>query len=1725
MHLRKKSVCKAAITSVLSLGFLAQILLPSPGIRPAKQLMAKERTQLSRQEGQNFEAVDPSHIDEAALEILRSRNLVKNPGFEETEAVSGNNFQGDLQPKDWTNSWRPVGKGTDYSFQVIDDGSGSNHILEMASQDADTPVRLFIGQDIEIPDPSVELVLSYELKTEELNGETGAFARLTWYSDPVQRSADFKLAKPDNMIQSDYISETNGWQRVTKVISVPEEAQGLRFQLANNNRSEGTTGTVWFDDAIIAPVTEYTEPVQPEDPEEPDTGETEIDLSGAPSEISPESNLLKNPGFELGKSAEPPFTGEQMPDLWTNTWVPVGAESDYLFDLIDDGSGSNNILRMASQDEETPVRLFLGQDVEILNPGTEHVLRFGLKTVDVLGVGPRARVTVFDQENQVLMKVQTDTTKGTTDWKEIVFPVDIPETAAYARIQLISDDSGRGATGQSYFDSIYFGAPYIDLTGASETITENNLVLNPGFEETVPGAIEDGYTGPAPALWSKTWIPKGQDTDYALQVIDDGSGNKILEIKSDGDKPLRAAIDQDFALPDSETDYQFRFDMKTQEITGGSGTRGRVTWFDENGQQISYLESSSKRGTSDWETYTIDIPASDVPAECKAARVILFTDTSGNGTTGAVYFDSIYFGPPVEEEEEPAEETFIIDQTPEEDMILATNKIHVPHMRNHKYTVEDESVARNDRGFIVPLAPGSTKVYVTNEDNEEVHSFELTVQKHDENNFDRMREHWAYIQAGNAAYDPTEAQMRENFERFEQNVANYMATADMDPARTYIWEDYPFEGVPDRAYSVSIRYGFLRLEEMAKAISNPHSAYYMDIEAIRFIKDNLRWLCEQHYHRGLPVTGNWWNYEIGATRHINNLLCFIYPFFTDEEVDQLTDAINYYVPDPGYSQATIQGPRVNRIYGANQVDIGKVKLITGVLREDSAQMKEASEAIADVLPLVTSGNGFYPDGSYLDHGGKNNKPVAYNGAYGLVLIEGLSKVVPIIQMSDNPWDESDLDIVYFWFRDAYFPLMYKGEFMDMTRGRSKSRVKEQPHDKQVKVFRPGLRIANMGDGNDPRQIAMKEIIKSQVAEDSYFDILKNLKGYSDFRAMKDLLEDDTIQGVSRDSYIKLYNSMDKFVYFNAERDFAVGISMYSDETQNYEDMNDENRQGWYEGDGMFYLYNGDLGHYSGDYRPTVDPYSFPGTTVLLEPRADGSGETNLPSAFVGMTKIAQDQAAVAMDFTNWNEKLTAKKAWFVFGDKIVFLGGEITGPEGQAIRTTIENRKVSDVAYDLYVNGAAYPLTKGSGESTIAQAETIFLEGPERKLNIGYAFLEDTDLKIKYENRVSSWSTINYGQSDAPVNEDYITVSQAHDAEKQSYAYVLYPNHSRDEFRQRAENQTLEVLRNDASVQAVYDAETKAWGIVKYDAEDFVLNEDVSLHSAGIYTIKEKDDASFEISYVDPAGHQDIGEANLTLSDDYEASFVPSKGLKDITSQASLRYVGETEEPTEPTETTEPTESEEPTEPTDPEEPTEPSETTEPTEPSEPVTPTTPSASIEDLTWLDERIEDSDRPIEEPTGITWLKGSAEGLVFKANGEIEDLLSIKLNGEIIFRAGEPLESDAYRLEEGSTILTLLPAALEKLPLGENTLELKFKRGDDVEAGVLKLRFTVKASAATSQDSDTTETKPAESSKPTEKDAPGKTGENNRMYIAGSAFLLSALLLAVIVLKRRRREDEQ
>lgn len=970
-----------------------------------------------------------------------------------------------------------------------------------------------------------------------------------------------------------------------------------------------------------------------------------------------------------------------------------------------------------------------------------------------------------------------------------------------------------------------------------------NLVKNGNFDDTVES--QNKWTGKSAVNWNTPWIPKSEKDKYQITITDDG----ILMMSADSE--MRAVVAQDITVEPNQT-YNFTAKIKTEALNSKIGARVRILSFDSNNkQQTALWYSKSLVGDQEWTKITEEFTTG---SDIVKIRLELFYETG----TGKAYFDDVSLTK--KEETKPAEPETSKEINFYESMTLNTAK-RFPLNSEYTYTVKDNTVASVEDGFIVPKKTGTTELIVSAPGKKDK-VVPLLVEETNET-FDMLRKKWDTMISGNDYFNSESSYMNEIFESNEKDVEGYLAK--VLESDTKIWED-----LGDYTKSPNFTKTYRRLEQIAKAVTNKKSKYYNDKNVLNMVKRSMKLMNEHYYNENTESKGNWWDYEIGTPRAINNILTIMNDYFSKEEIRQYLAPVSKLVPDP--SKIMVSQNRGKTAVGGNLSDLGKVKIIEGILLEDSAKLEVAMNAVSDVLALVTEGEGFHHDGSYVDH-----TNIAYTGAYGNVLIDGFSQLLPVIQASPYKISDEKLSVLYKWIYEGFLPLIYRGGLMDMTRGRSLSRKVQNDHFAAVEVLRGILRIAQASSPSE--KVKLEGLVKNIVKSDDFYDTFKSLKSFYDVHLFENLIANPAINEIERDTYLKLYNDMDKVAYFNKERGFSFGISMYSNKIQNYEFMNKENAKGWYTSDGVSYLYNDDLSHFSDDYWATVDPYKLAGITENSETREKGSGMTTMKNSFVGSTSLENRFATVAMDFTNWNNTLSAKKSWFILGDRVVFLGSGVKDSSGKDVYTVVENRKIKRESrnrsagqedYKVLVNGTD---TTISDKDSPAQVNTILLKSSNKDMNIGYKFLQPTTVNLKREARTGTWKDINEGQSAEAVQNTFLSIVQPHDDANNTYAYVLYPNRDENEFAKEVASDDIEVIENSETNQVIYDKINKIYGVVKYDDSELKLEDGLILKEKGIYTIR-KDTDKIEVAFLNPddrsSGIQELKADKYTLNNTTE---------------------------------------------------------------------------------------------------------------------------------------------------------------------------------------------------------------------------------------------------------------
>ncbi|HAR4330416.1 TPA: polysaccharide lyase 8 family protein [Staphylococcus aureus] len=734
-------------------------------------------------------------------------------------------------------------------------------------------------------------------------------------------------------------------------------------------------------------------------------------------------------------------------------------------------------------------------------------------------------------------------------------------------------------------------------------------------------------------------------------------------------------------------------------------------------------------------------------------------------------------------------------------------------------------------------------------------------------NYEKLKNTWLDVNYGYDKYDESNPDMKKKFEATENEAKKLLSEMKTESGRTYLWESS--KDIDTKSADMTRTYR--NIEKIAEAMNHPKTTLKND-ENKKKLKDALEWLHKNAYgkdpdkkvadlktnfSKSAPQKNtnlNWWDYEIGTPKSLTNTLILLNGDISSDEKKKYTAPIKTFAPKSDEILSSVG--KAEPAKGGNLVDIAKVKLLESIIEEDKDMTKNSIDSFNKVFTYVQSNstgkerNGFYKDGSYIDH-----QDVPYTGAYGVVLLEGISQMMPMIK--ETPFKETSQNdtILKSWIDDGFMPLIYKGEMMDLSRGRAISRENETSHSASVTVMKSLLRLSDAMD--ESTKAKYKKIVKTSVKSDSSYKQNDYLSSYSDISKMKALMEDSTLSTNDLTQQLKIYNDMDRVTYHNKDLDFAFGLSMTSKNVARYESINNENLKGWHTGAGMSYLYNSDVKHYRDNFWATADMKRLAGTTTLdnEEPKEN----KNSDKTFVGGTKFDDQHASIGMEFENQDKTLTAKKSYFILNDKIVFLGTGIKNTDSSMNPvTTIENRKAN--GYTLYTDD------KQTTNSDNQETNSVFLESTDTKKNIGYHFLNKSKINVKKESHTGKWSEINKSQKTEDKKDEYYEVTQKHSNSDNKYGYVLYPSLSKDVFKSKASQVT--VVKQDDDFHVMKDNES-VWAGVNYSdsAKTFEINgTKVEVKAKGMFILKKKDDKTYECSFYNPESTNTASDIESKIS-------------------------------------------------------------------------------------------------------------------------------------------------------------------------------------------------------------------------------------------------------------------
>jgi hyaluronate lyase len=585
---------------------------------------------------------------------------------------------------------------------------------------------------------------------------------------------------------------------------------------------------------------------------------------------------------------------------------------------------------------------------------------------------------------------------------------------------------------------------------------------------------------------------------------------------------------------------------------------------------------------------------------------------------------------------------------------------------------------------------------------------------------DALRLRWRDMLTGGAALDTNLSPVKKRLQSIGTTAKHWQSSIDNSATRQTLWQDLGSTNV-----SADISTTYSRLLSMALAWATQGQ---QDSVLLADTISGMEWMDANRYNAGSNEYDNWFDWEIGAPTSVVDIAVLLNDQLAADQLSRYMAAVERFDSDPTVLQ--VDNPKPSASTGANRADKCNVAPLRGVLVKASTKIALAVGALGPVFEDVTSGDGFYNDGSFIQHKGH-----PYTGSYGLELLNDIANLLYLL--AGSQWDVPPATRARLphLVNDSFAPLIYEGAMMDMVRGRAVSRASSSDHAAGHTAIAALLRIAQFASPD--LALPLQRAIKRWLVDDAVPDRTPSLPLDLIGEAVR-LLNDSSISPADLPSASRVYASMDRALHLRPA--WAAGVAMHSTRILNFESIDQENLHGWHTGDGMTFLYDADLLQFSDSFWPTVDPQRLPGTTVIAGSKP---GQSKFGGSDVVGGASLDGYSAVMMQIDPDGHELQAKKSWFFLDDELVALGADIqSSSPASSVETIVENRRLtSSTTFATDPNGAWAHL-----QSSVPGA------------SIGYVFPDGPPLLPPSEDRTGAWHDINGGGSKTPLTAQYQTL-------------------------------------------------------------------------------------------------------------------------------------------------------------------------------------------------------------------------------------------------------------------------------------------------------------------------------------------------------------------------------
>lgn len=624
-----------------------------------------------------------------------------------------------------------------------------------------------------------------------------------------------------------------------------------------------------------------------------------------------------------------------------------------------------------------------------------------------------------------------------------------------------------------------------------------------------------------------------------------------------------------------------------------------------------------------------------------------------------------------------------------------------------------------------------------------------------------------------------------------------------------------------------------RLSDFVYAYTNEKNKYYQNEDLYQKIVKGL-----EYWYDVDSESDNWWHNQISEPQKLGVLL--IQMRIGKQQIPQeLETKILKRIQETGGDPA--------KWTGANRTDIALHWIYRSCLTQNEADLKTAIDNVFNPV-VYTTEEGFQHDNSYFQHGEQ-----LYIGGYGDEILKGVTQVASYALGTQYQLDKEKVELLSKFMRETYYRTV-RGQNMSFdVVGRS--------------VSRPGLL-----NKRTTATYAKRMIDIDPTHADEYKAIIARLnrKQPADYQVT-----------ASHTHYFR----GDYSLHVRPQYNFDVRLA--STRTKKCEYGNKENLKTYFMSDGCTNITQ--TGNEYFNIFPVWNWCHIPGTTapqlekVPMDPKAWGVLGTSTYAG--GVSDSIYGATAYAYMDTNPEVNTGAKKSWYFFDNEVVCLGAGIQSTSTYPVHTTVNQCFLkSGILVD-----------KGDKEETLANGSHT-LQAPQWVLHdkIGYFFPQKEEVFLTAQTQSGRWYDINTSKSKKEEKMDVFTLGINHGVGPKdgSYAYIVVPGKtSAQEMKAYQKKNAIEILSNNAKVQAVRNTKLNVWMVTFFEAGTFTHKElSVTVDKPCILMIKDITSKSANLHIADPGQTQSpiqvelkIGKKKQTLTADFTQTGIYAGATKQYT--------------------------------------------------------------------------------------------------------------------------------------------------------------------------------------------------------------------------------------------------